>query len=132
MANRQSVTVSLDPFHDGTPALSFAAPLFHAVDGLRRPTARGAEILAHVEAMAGAFAASGASVAALCAPDATYAEQGQAMVEALRKAGAKKVLMAGRPAKGGGGPAADAHIFAGCDIVSALRALQADLGIGAA
>lgn len=85
-----------------------------------------------VEAMAGAFAASGASVAVLCAPDATYAEQGQAMVEALRKAGAKKVLMAGRPAKGGGGPAADAHIFAGCDIVSALRALQADLGIGAA
>ncbi|MCB1500577.1 MAG: DUF1049 domain-containing protein [Bauldia sp.] len=28
VANRQSVTVSLDPFHDGTPALSFAAPLF--------------------------------------------------------------------------------------------------------
>ena len=28
VANRQLVTVSLDPFHDGTPALSFAAPLF--------------------------------------------------------------------------------------------------------
>lgn len=28
VANRDSVTVSLDPFHGGTPALSFAAPLF--------------------------------------------------------------------------------------------------------
>ena len=28
VANRQDVTVSLDPFHGGAPALSFAAPLF--------------------------------------------------------------------------------------------------------
>lgn len=28
VANRESVTVSLDPFHAGTPALTFAAPLF--------------------------------------------------------------------------------------------------------
>lgn len=28
VANRDSVTVSLDPFHAGTPALTFAAPLF--------------------------------------------------------------------------------------------------------
>lgn len=28
VANRDSVTVSLDPFHGGTPALSFSAPLF--------------------------------------------------------------------------------------------------------
>jgi uncharacterized integral membrane protein len=28
VANRQSVTVSLDPFHADTPALAFPAPLF--------------------------------------------------------------------------------------------------------
>lgn len=31
---------------------AFSEPLFHAIDGRRRPTARGAEILAHVDAMA--------------------------------------------------------------------------------
>ena len=28
VANREAVTVSLDPFHSGVPAVSFAAPLF--------------------------------------------------------------------------------------------------------
>lgn len=41
---------------------AFPAPLFHAVDGRRRPTAQGVEILAHVEAMS-AHAAAIRSVA---------------------------------------------------------------------
>ena len=28
VANRDAVTVSLDPFHGGTPAVTFSAPLF--------------------------------------------------------------------------------------------------------
>ena len=34
VANRESVTVSLDPFHGSTPALSFSAPLFVLLFGV--------------------------------------------------------------------------------------------------
>ena len=33
VANRESVVVSLDPFHSGTPALTFDAPLFALLFG---------------------------------------------------------------------------------------------------
>jgi DNA-binding transcriptional LysR family regulator len=38
---------------------AFAFPLFHAADGQRRPTARGAQVLSHVEAMTAHAAAIG-------------------------------------------------------------------------
>src|SRR5262249_30082390 len=44
-----------------------------------------------------AFAASGARLACLCSSDAVYAELAEATIGALKAAGARQVLLAGRP-----------------------------------
>lgn len=85
---------------------SFAANLFQA-GGLETPT--GAD--------AAAFAASGAGVACVCSSDKLYAEHGADLVAALRAAGARRVLVAGKPQSL---PEADGAVFTGCDAVAVL------------
>ena len=85
---------------------SFAANLFQA-GGIETVTGADAE----------AFAASGASVACVCSSDRLYAEQGEALVAALRAAGARRVLVAGKPEAL---PGADGAVFTGCDAVAVL------------
>ena len=82
----------------------------------------------HNSADAGqAFASSGVPVACICAADKIYAELGEATAGALKQAGAKQVLLAGRPKeqeaalKSAG---VDDFVFAGCDSVVTLRRLQ--------
>jgi methylmalonyl-CoA mutase len=91
----------------------------------------GAEL--HNSADAGkAFADSGAPIACICASDQVYAELAEATAGALKAAGARRVLLAGRPKdqeptlKAAG---VDTFIFAGCDAVATLAGLQEALGV---
>jgi methylmalonyl-CoA mutase len=78
------------------------------------------------EAAAEAFKTSGATVACICSSDALYAERAETTAKALRAAGAKLVLMAGRP-----GDAEVAYraagvgqfLFAGADSITTLQGL---------
>ncbi|HEX5957932.1 MAG TPA: methylmalonyl-CoA mutase family protein, partial [Hyphomicrobiaceae bacterium] len=87
----------------------------------------------HTSSAAGAaFAASGASIACLCSCDAVYAELAEAAAGALNQAGAKQVLLAGRPKEQESALMAagvDAFIFAGGDALATLTALHATLGV---
>lgn len=79
-----------------------------------------------------AFADSGAAVACLCSSDATYAELGEATAGALKAAGAKQVLLAGRPKdeeaalKAAG---VDMFVYAGIDAIDVLTRLHGALGV---
>lgn len=81
-----------------------------------------------------AFANSRASVACLCADDATLAALGEATAMALKGAGAKHVLCAGRPGTTAAALKAagvDTFLFAGMDEIAALSALHRALGMHA-
>ncbi|MBX9590303.1 MAG: methylmalonyl-CoA mutase subunit beta [Hyphomonadaceae bacterium] len=87
----------------------------------------------HNSADAGtAFAASGATVACLCSADTVYAELGEATAGVLKQAGAKQVLLAGRPKdqeaalKAAG---VDTFVFAGSDAIATLTRLNETLGV---
>ncbi len=74
-----------------------------------------------VAALAAAFAASSSAVACLCGTDKAYAADGPALVEALRKRGARRVLVAGRSGDGVL-DGIDAFIHDGCDALEVLSA----------
>jgi methylmalonyl-CoA mutase len=87
----------------------------------------------HNSADAGkAFAASGATVACICSADQVYAELGEAVAGVLEQAGAKQVLLAGRPKeqepalKAAG---VDAFVYAGGDAIATLIKLHEALGV---
>ena len=79
-----------------------------------------------------AFATSGARLACVCGSDEAYGELGDATVSLLATAGAAEVIVAGRPkglevalrAAGAG-----RFVYAGCDMIETLAALQQALGI---
>jgi methylmalonyl-CoA mutase len=94
--------------------------------------AAGPDALPGPEAGGDAFRASGALAAILCGTDERYAAEAAAMASALRAAGARAVLVAGRS----GADAAllrDAGVTGwvhqGADVVAALAALQAATGV---
>jgi len=96
-----------------------------------------------IEAMAGeslhnsadagkAFADSGASLACICSSDTVYAELAEAVAGALKAAGARQVLLAGRPKQQQAALEAagvDMFIFVGGNAVSALARIYDALGI---
>src|SRR5262249_18782033 len=88
----------------------------------------------HTSADAGqAFAASGASLACLCSSDRIYAELGEATAGVLKQAGAREVLLAGRPKDQEAALRAagvDPFIFAGGDAIATLTKLHEALGVG--
>ncbi|GGV22289.1 methylmalonyl-CoA mutase [Kitasatospora herbaricolor] len=105
---------------------SFAANLFQA-GGLATVTGEGDG----ADALAEAFTASGASVACLCSGDKLYAEHAEAVASALKAAGARRVLLAGKPGehreayqKAG----VDGYVFAGCDAVAVLTSVLDEIG----
>ncbi|MFF8772014.1 methylmalonyl-CoA mutase subunit beta [Kitasatospora sp. NPDC015120] len=106
-----------------TARTTFAANLFQA-GGIATTAHEGTEPAAFAEA----FAASGAAVACLCSSDALYGEHAEAVAAALRAAGARQVLLAGRP--GATPPAGvDAFVFAGGDAVAVLTSLLDQLDV---
>lgn len=79
-----------------------------------------------------AFSASGLAVACICGSDRDTADHGENAAAALRKAGAKLVLLAGRPGEDEArlrAAGVDDFIHAGCDMVAVLRKLHAALGV---
>lgn len=67
---------------------------FFAAAGIEASATSGAQ---DVPALAERFRTSGTGVACLCGSDAVYAEQAVAAAEALRAAGARRILLAGKP-----------------------------------
>jgi methylmalonyl-CoA mutase len=81
-----------------------------------------------------AFADSGADVACICSSDAVYAELAEATAGALAAAGAKRVLLAGRPKEQEAALKAagiDTFMFVGTDAIAVLTSLHEALGVRA-
>ena len=87
----------------------------------------------HNSADAGkAFAASGASLACICSTDTVYAELAEATAGVLKAAGARQVLLAGRPKQQETALEAagvDAFISAGGNALTTLARIYDALGI---
>ncbi|MFE6056396.1 methylmalonyl-CoA mutase family protein [Kitasatospora sp. NPDC056446] len=99
-----------------TARTTFAANLFQA-GGIATTALESVDPAAFAEA----FVASGASVACLCSSDALYGEHAAPVAEALRAAGARRVLLAGRLGEVPAG--VDEFIHAGGDAVAVLGSL---------
>jgi methylmalonyl-CoA mutase len=79
-----------------------------------------------------AFANGGTTVACIASSDQIYADQAESTANALKAAGARHVLLAGRPANREAALRAagvDGFIYAGCDVIEALGSLQSILGV---
>ncbi|TDE55778.1 methylmalonyl-CoA mutase [Nonomuraea mesophila] len=112
---------TIGPVAVHTARAAFAANLFQA-GGLRTETAGPGT---DPEQIATAFAVSGTTVACLCSSDKLYAQHATAVAAALRKAGAKKVWLAGK----GDYDGVDATLHAGCDALAVLRTTFDDLEV---
>ena len=78
-----------------------------------------------VAELVSAFRASGARLAVLCSTDKMYEAEAAGAAEALKKAGAQRVWLAGKHESAG----IDANIFTGADVVHLLKLAQAELGV---
>jgi methylmalonyl-CoA mutase len=112
---------TIGPVAAHTARAAFAANLFQA-GGLATETAGPG---AAPEQIATAFAVSGTTVACLCSSDKLYAQHAAAVAAALRKAGARKVWLAGKGQYDG----VDANVYAGCDALQVLRTTFDDLEV---
>ncbi|TMR09338.1 methylmalonyl-CoA mutase [Nonomuraea turkmeniaca] len=112
---------TIGPVAAHTARAAFAANLFQA-GGLATETAGPG---ADPEQIATAFAVSGTTVACLCSSDKLYAQHAAAVAAALRKAGARKVWLAGKGQYDG----VDATLHAGCDALRVLRTAFDDLEV---
>lgn len=85
---------------------------------------------ASADEAASAFKASGATAACICSSDALYEQHAVATAKALKAAGAKLVLMAGKPGENEAALRAagvDDFLSAGNDAVAVLKGLQSKL-----
>lgn len=119
---------TLGPIADFTARAGFARNLFEA-GGLAAPSDDGfaREGATDLDALVGAFRASGAKLACLCGTDAAYGSEGSAAAEALAKAGAT-VWLAGRPTESEAAlnkAGVSSFIYMGCDVVETLERAQA-------
>lgn len=112
---------TIGPVAAHTARASFAANLFHAGGFATETAGPGAD----PEQIATAFAVSGAAVACLCSSDKLYAQHAQAVAAALRKAGARRIWLAGK----GDHEGVDACLYAGCDALAVLRQTFEDLEV---
>ena len=111
---------TLGPLAAHTARAMFASNLFHA--GGIEPVNPG-----EVDDPVAAFRASGASLACLCGTDDAYADQANDVAAGLAEAGAKAVLLAGKPAESYRGITGFA--FTGCDALAVLTSAIDTLGV---
>ncbi|CAM3618621.1 methylmalonyl-CoA mutase family protein [Kibdelosporangium persicum] len=114
---------TLGPIAAHTARGTFAANFFQA-GGIETPHVGATDTAAEV---AEAFAASGARIACLCGTDALYAERAEEVAQALRAAGAVKILLAGKGEYEG----VDGYVHIGSDVLAVLRDTLKTLGVGA-
>jgi methylmalonyl-CoA mutase len=110
---------ALGPLAAASARVGFASNLFQAA-GIAPVVGSG-----ETDDLVAAFAASGTTVACLCASDRRYAESGAATAAALRAAGATHVWLAG-PVEVDG---VDGTVFAGVDALAVLRTTLDRLGV---
>jgi len=130
-ARPRILLTTLGPRAVHTARSSFAANLFQA-GGIETPLSEAAggsrTEKPDVGALAEAFRASGADAACICSSDALYAEYGEAAAGALKAAGARYVVLAGRPGdrrEAYQSAGVDGFVYLGCDAVAALTAALA-------
>lgn len=111
---------TLGPLAAYTARAGFARNLLQA-GGVTAPEAGPTET---PEEVAKAFAQAGTPVAVLASTDALYAERGEATAAALREAGARLILVAGK----GPVPGVDGYLFAGGDALAVIDQVYAALG----
>src|SRR5882757_779550 len=99
----------------------FAANLFHA-GGLDTPRGGGTP-----GEIAAAFRAEDTALACVCGADRSYTDDAEPVADALRAAGATRVLLAGKPGTVADG-IVDGFVYAGCDAVEVLTGLLDELG----
>jgi methylmalonyl-CoA mutase len=119
---------TIGPAAATTARAGFAGNLFQA-GGLATP-ASGTST--DPEAIAEAFAASGALVACLASSDRIYAEHAASVAKALVQAGATSVWMAGSPGERAAEYAAagvNGYVFIGVNALDVLRAVHNQVGI---
>ena len=75
--------------------------------------------------VADGFKASGCRIAVICGADKRYEDEAVTAAEALKKAGAQRVFLAGKFE----GDGIDTNIFMGCDAVDVLELAQAEIGV---
>jgi methylmalonyl-CoA mutase len=133
-ARPEIVLAALGPAAVHTARSSFAANLFQA-GGIETPLSEAAGASTteppDIGALAEAFTASGGRAACICSGDALYAEYGEAAAAALKAAGARYVVLAGRPGdreEAYRSAGTDAFVYAGCDAVAALTAVYDEIG----
>ena len=110
---------TLGPLAAYAARAGFARNLLHAggIDAVEAgPTQTVDEVVA-------AFREAGTPVAVLCAPDALYGERAAPVVAALRAAGARHVLLAGKARIDG----LDGHLYTGVDALAVLHGIYAVL-----
>ncbi|GAA0465666.1 methylmalonyl-CoA mutase family protein [Streptomyces sp. NPDC046215] len=119
---------ALGPAAAHTGRAAFAANLFQAggIETVHDP------VTVDAASAAGAFTASGATVACLCSSDKLYAEQAEPVAAALKEAGALRVFLAGRPGERREAyerAGVDEFVFAGGDAVAVLSSVLDRMGV---
>ncbi|CCH34918.1 methylmalonyl-CoA mutase family protein [Saccharothrix espanaensis] len=104
---------TLGPVSAHTARATFAANLFQA-GGIATPSAGATKT---VEDVVAKFRDSGARIACLCGSETSYAELAGPVADALRAAGAERILLAGKKSYA----TIDEYVFTGCP---ALRVLE--------
>lgn len=115
---------TLGPLAAHTARASFARNLF-AAGGIDAADAGATESADEVVA---AFREAGTPVVCLCSSDKLYAERAADTAQALKAAGAQRVLLAGKPSD----PApedVDGFVYAGVNALEVLRDLHEQLGV---
>jgi methylmalonyl-CoA mutase len=112
---------TLGPVAAHTARASFAANLLQA-GGIDTPNAGPTRT---VEDVVAAFRSSGARVACLCGSESGYAELAAPVADALRAAGAERVLLAGKKSDA----SIDEFLFTGCPALEVLDHTFAALGV---
>ena len=127
-ARPEIVLAALGPPAVYTARSSFAANLFQA-GGIETVLAEA--VKPDVQALTEAFTTSGARTVCICSSDALYAEHAATVATAMKAAGARRVVLAGRP-----GDRRDTYqdagiddfVYVGCDAVAALTAVLDESG----
>ncbi|MDX8032538.1 methylmalonyl-CoA mutase family protein [Lentzea sp. BCCO 10_0856] len=109
----QVFLATLGPVSAHTARATFAANLFNA-GGFATPNAGPTKT---ADEVAEKFAESGAKIAVVCGSDTSYADLAVETVEALRKAGAERVLLAGKKSDA----KVDGFVFMGCPALEILN-----------
>lgn len=120
---------TLGTLAQSTARVSFVRNLL-AAGGLAAEEGPGGEDTAAITA---AFTSSGCTVAVLCGPDDLYEGHAATLAEALKSAGARSVLLAGRfgdQEDAWRAAGIDGAVGVGSDVVAALRGVHRTLGLG--